>query len=235
MDILNIAAVAMQDDIRRLNAISQNIANVTTTGYKKQIAATFAAQLAGLNASEAVSRRGATTIDASPGPLRPTGNANDVAIEGDGFFELVTPQGPAYTRQGTLHTNIDGLLVGAQGLPVAGAAGPIRLLNAPFTVASNGSVEQSGRIVGQLKLVYFEQAAMLQSSGEGMYLQGAARLAQQPRTSTVRVGFLEGSNVSSPQEMVRLSETVRHFESLQRIVQGYDETLEKAIRKLGEF
>ena len=48
-------------------------------------------------------------------------------------------------------------------------------------------------------------------------------------------GFLEGSNVSSPQEMVRLSETVRHFESMQRIVQGYDESLEKSIRKLGEF
>jgi flagellar basal body rod protein FlgG len=67
-------------------------------------------------------------------------------------------------------------------------------------------------------------------------LAGSAQQVADPKTpSSLRTGFLETSNVSSPQEMVRLTETVRHFESLQRLVQGYDETLEKTIRKLGEF
>jgi flagellar basal-body rod protein FlgF len=238
VDILQIAGAAMQRDMTGLNIISQNIANVTTPGYKKQIAPAFEAQInAALRGAAAAADHGAPSLDMAAGPLRPTGNNHDMAIDGDGFFELVTPAGPAYTRQGALHVNIDGVLAGAQGMPLAGAAGgPIHLLNLPFTVASNGEVSQSGRVVGQLKLVQFEGAASMQAMGAGLYGQGSARLAQQAaRTATVRAGFLEGSNVSSPQEMVRLSETVRHFESMQRVVQGYDDSLEKAIRKLGEF
>jgi flagellar basal body rod protein FlgG len=73
-------------------------------------------------------------------------------------------------------------------------------------------------------------------SGNGLYLAVSAHQVQDVKTpSALRTGFLEDSNVSSPQEMVRLTETVRHFESLQRLVQGYDDTLEKTIRKLGEF
>lgn len=224
----------MQGDLSRLATVSQNIANVTTPGYKKQIAAVFATHID--NAGNAsVEQRARPTIDTAAGPLRPSNSPNDVAIEDDGFFELITPQGPAFTRQGSLRVNAEGVLVGSQGLPVSGAGGPIRLLAAPFTVAANGNIEQGGRIVGQLKLVHFEQAFMLQAVGNGAYEQGNARLSSEARVGKLRTGFLEGSNVSSPQEMVRLSETVRHFEALQRIVQGYDETLEKAIRKLGDF
>jgi flagellar basal-body rod protein FlgF len=238
MDVIQIAGVAMQKDLAGLNVISQNIANITTPGYKKQISPVFHSQVnAALQGLAAPSYAGQPAIDMAPGPLRPTGNSNDVALEGDGFFELVTPSGPAYTRQGALHVNVDGVLAATQGLPVASlSGGPLQLLNLPFAIAANGDVSQGGRVIGQLKVVQFEQASTMQAMGAGLYAQGGARLAPQAvRTATVRAGFLEGSNVSSPQEMVRLSETVRHFESLQRIVQGYDESLEKAIRKLGEF
>lgn len=224
----------MQNDLARLSTISQNIANVTTPGYKKQIASVFATHLDNVSAVRG-EQRAPSSIDTASGPLRPSTNPNDVAIEGDGFFELVTPQGPAFTRRGSLHVDADGVLVGAQGFPVSGGGGAVRLLNSPFSIAANGNIEQAGRVVAQLKIVHFDNASTLQAIGNGAYEQGAARLSAEAHPVRLRSGFLEGSNVSSPQEMVRLSETVRHFEALQRIVQGYDETLEKAIRKLGDF
>ena len=116
----------MQRDLMGLNVISQNIANVTTPGYKKQITPAFQAQLdVALRGTTTPMNASAPKIDMAPGPLRPTGNSNDVAVEGDGFFEIVTPSGPAFTRQGALHLDIDGVLVGSQGMPMAGAGGEI--------------------------------------------------------------------------------------------------------------
>jgi flagellar basal-body rod protein FlgF len=228
----------MQRDLMDLNVISQNIANVTTPGYKKQMIPAFQAQLnAAARVMNGPANTAERTVDMTPGALRSTGNGNDVVLEGDGFFEVVTPSGPAFTRQGALRLNVDGVLVGSQDMPIADTSGgPLHLLNLPFSIAANGEISQGGRVVGQLKVVQFEQASTMQAMGGGLYSQGGARLAQQMlRTASVRTGFQEGSNVSAPQEMVRLSETVRHFESVQRVVQGYDESLENAIRKLGEF
>ena len=111
----------------------------------------------------------------------------------------------------------------------------MRVTNNPFTIASNGEVKQDDRVVGRLKIVNFANPQALVPNGGGLYSAGKAQLQDTRGETMLRVGFLEGSNVSSPQEMVRLSETVRHFESLQKIVQGYDDTLEKTIRKLGDF
>ncbi len=68
-----------------------------------------------------------------------------------------------------------------------------------------------------------------------MYGQGAARMENAAASGAVRVGYQENSNVNSPQEMIRLTETVRHFESMQKVMQGYEDVFEKAMRKLGEF
>ncbi|HZV64527.1 MAG TPA: flagellar hook-basal body protein [Telluria sp.] len=241
MDIMAIAAEGMRGDLARLDSISHNVANVLTPGFKRQIAmpGAFDAQVAA--AATGATGQARKLIDPSAGPLRYTGVPTDVAIEGDGFFELATPNGPAYTRQGSFNLDAQGRLVGSQGMPVMGEGGEIRLTNAPFTIAANGDISQDGHIAGRLKLTNFDNAAAMLASGAGMYLPGEARasLAGQVHTGrsagVLRVGFVEGSNVSTPQEMVRLTETVRHFESLQKLVQGYDDSLEKTIRKLGDF
>ena len=175
------------------------------------------------------------SIDPSAGALRPTGNFQDVAIEGPGYFEVQSAQGSLYTRQGSLRTDVQGRLVLGQDLPVMGTGGDIRLTNTPFTIASNGDITQDNRIVGRLKVVSFAKPEMLVPNGAGMYQAGTAQPQDGRGSATLRVGFLEGSNVSTPQEMVRMTETVRHFESLQKVVQGYDDLLEKTIRKLGDF
>jgi flagellar basal body rod protein FlgG len=243
MDLTSVAAVAMQNDQLRLESISQNIANVLTPGYKKQTVATsaFEVQMSAVQAGRALRLNaipGAParlSIDAAAGALRSTGSLQDIAIEGPAFFEVQSPNGPAYSRQGALKVDLQGRLVGPHGMPVMGEGGEISLTGAPFRIAANGDVIQGERVAGRIKRVRFEHAHLLQPQGNGLYLQGAAVMAEPRSSEPLRPGFLENSNVSSPQEMVRLNETVRHFEALQRIVQGHDESLENAIRKLGDF
>ncbi len=243
MDIMSIASIGMQADIARMESISHNTANALTPGFKRQIPTTpsFSVQmqqgLMGQVTPVMVPAPSATHggIDPSAGSLRPTGNFQDVAIEGPGFFEVQSPTGSLYTRQGSLRTDVQGRLVVGQDLPVMGVGGEIRLTNTPFSIASNGDITQDGRIVGRLKVVNFAKPEMLIPNGAAMYQAGTAQTQDARASATLRVGFLEGSNVSTPQEMVRMTETVRHFESLQKVVQGYDDLLEKTIRKLGDF
>lgn len=243
MDVLAIARMGMQNDLLRAESVSHNVANVLTPGYKKQIvvAGIFTAQMdAAMNRAAIDSHRHTAptsflSIDASAGTSRYTGNAQDVSIEGANFLEVATPAGSAYTRQGNLRADVQGRLVTGNGMPVIGGGGEIFVTNAPFSVSPNGDVEQEGRVIGRLKLVAFTNPGALVPIGAGVYQRGAAQLDERQNGDSLRIGFQESSNVSSPQEMVRLTETVRHFESLQKIVQGYDASLENTIRKLGEI
>lgn len=243
MDALAIASIGMQADLARMESISQNVANTLTPGYKRQVTTTpaFAVELAHAESARALQLRpqAATStsvaVDPATGMMRPTANPQDVAIEGPAFFEVTTPAGPAYTKLGNLRVDMQGRLVTGQGLPAMGTGGEIRLNNTPFTVAANGDITQDGRVAGRLRLVSFEHPRLLQAAGAGLYLAGQANPRDAGAGSALRAGFLEGSNVSTPQEMVRMTETVRHFEALQKLVQGYDGMLENSIRKLGEF
>lgn len=240
MDVTKIAAAGMQRDMQRMDGISQNVANLLTPGYKKQmiVGTPFFVQFAGgLNVTAAdLAAQARSVIDPGQGTLRYTGNAQDVAVEGDGFLEIATPDGLRYTRQGALRVDVAGRLVGVQGWPVMGTSGEIGLTGSPFSIDAAGQVTQDGRIAGRLKLVRFTGAGQLQPVGQGLYAQGAALVAEDGLSAgSVRTGFQENSNVNSPQEMVSLTDTVRHFEALSKIVQGYDDVLEKTIRKLGEF
>lgn len=232
MTLIEIAAAGMREDNTRLGIISSNLANVLTPGYKRQIAAGgFDATLAALG-NRAVAQ--SLQIDSSAGALRATGNAADIAIEGNAWFEFETAAGPRYSRSGMLHVDAAGRLVNAQGAPIV-ASGGAALTSAAFGIEANGDIVQGGRVTGRLKLVTFDHPERLQPTGAGLYDAAGLQASTQTPDSRVRSGFMEASNVNSPQEMVRLSETVRHFESLQRAVQGYDEALGSAIRKLGEF
>lgn len=241
MDASKIAAMGMARDLGKMEVISQNIANVLTPGYKKQVRIDpgFAAhmQAAGTHIPSNTSHEPRSTflIDASSGSLRATGRASDVALEGDGFFEVSTPTGLAYTRSGALKIDMKGQLVSEGGFQFATETGAAMMANVPFSVDAQGAIKQDGRVVGRLKIVQFSQASQMVAIGGGLYGQGGATLATNGSAPVVRSGFLENSNVNSTQEMIRMTETVRHFEAMQKIMQGADETLEKTIRKLGEF
>ena len=240
MKTLEIAAQAMQADLQRLAHISQNLANVQTPGYKRTVSVQrpFALQIEAEQAQTAgqtVTPQIDGAIDHAAGSLRATGNPTDLALEGDGFFVVQTAQGRALTRQATLQLDAQGRLVNASGLAMQGERGELQVGAAAksWLVDTHGEVWADGRSVGRLLVLRVNDRASLQSLGGGLYRgEDAGQAVDAPR---VMAGYQEASNVNSSSEMVRLMETSRHFEALARTVQGYDETLEKAIRKLGEL
>ena len=239
MDAVRIAAAGMARDLSRMETISQNMANVLTPGYKQQLRIddSFAAQLQVEKAQSAsvTSTAQLVRVDPTSGTFRVTGRPTDIAIEGPGFFEVQLPSGTAYTRNGSMKLGLQGQLTNDAGTPFSGDAGLVTLANSPFSIDATGAIRQEGRVVNRLKVVRFEQSEQMVSLGGGLYGQGGAKIAGAATPTTLRTGFLENSNVNSTQEIVRMTETVRHFEAMQKIMQGYDESLEKTIRKLGEF
>lgn len=267
MDAMTVAAIAMQDDMQRLNNISQNLANVGTLGYKRHIAVSkpFADFLGG-DTAQASNGSLAAAMDASPGSglpglpgiagmeaaldmrsgtLRPSSNPLDLAIEGDGFFEVSSDNGSAWARQGTMRVDARGHLVTQQGFQLAGVNGDIRPNGGAVSISVTGEVRQGERTLGQIRLVRFDNPGRMQSLGNGLYAQGLATLADiDPARASksgnvtppqLRAGYQENSNVNSAEEMVRLTETVRHFEAMQKVMQGYGDVFEQTLRKLGEF
>ncbi|NEX63017.1 flagellar hook basal-body protein [Noviherbaspirillum sp. 17J57-3] len=232
----------MQNDTERLNNISHNLANAGTNGYKRRVTVTrpFAEQLQSASSASGMGAGTSAVIDPAAGTIRPSASPLDLAIEGDAFFEVSTPQGPAFTRYGHFHVDAAGKLVTEQGDAVMGTTGELAGAGASSGMSVNrrGEVTQGEQLLGQVKLVRFANASALLPLGQGLYAQGGARVTEAGSDAGpvgIQPGALENSNVSSAQEMARLAETVRHFEALQKVVQGYDEALEKAIRKLGEF
>jgi flagellar basal-body rod protein FlgF len=234
---MTIASVSMQDDLMRMNSISQNLANVTTPAYKREIAtpAAFAGHVQQAFGHIAAASARAVVVDPRAGTLRQTGNPLDLAIDGEGYFEVVSDDGPAYTRQGAMQVDGRGVLAMAGGLPVMGLGGEVALGGAPMTINAAGEIRQGEHVVAQLKLVRFDNPEALAPMGGGLYRQGTARLGDVRTVGKLRTGYQENSNVNSAHEMVLLTETVRHFESMQKVMQGYNDAYETAIRKLGEF
>lgn len=250
-EILGVLVASMHADMARAERVAMNLANLQTPAYKREIASSmpFAAEVDAASAAPAGAPAAAAPslsvhVDTRPGTLRTTGQNLDVAIVGDGWFEVATEAGPAYTRKGNFRLDAGGRLVTQGGLPVMGTAGELVLTRGSAVIDAGGRVSDghpanggsafAAPAVGQLKVVQFDRAAGLQPLGNGLY--AAAGQAAVAREGTVRIqqGALENGNVSHLQEMVRMMETMRHFESLQRVAVGYDEMLATSIRKLGE-
>lgn len=236
-DAIGIAARIMVDDMFRLNVVSQNLANASTTGYKKELIAgrPFAQYLEAGGVQVPITLPIlSSVVDAHQGALTQTSNPLDLAIEGAGFFEVAGTDGPLYTRQGTFRLDATGRLVTPSGLAVSGAGGDIQLTSSSPTIDRQGNIFESGQLTGQVKIVRFGKSAPLTPLGNGLYR--AAISGDVVRDALqVRQGFLESSNVAVLPEMVRMIELVRRFEAAQRVVQSYDGMLSAAITKLGEF
>ncbi len=243
MNAFEIAALSMDGDQQRLTGISQNLANVQTPGYKRLVSAqrpfteAIALAAAAADAPTAGAVDADTRLDMSPGALRPSANPLDLAVGGDGFFEFETPQGPALSRQAALHVDAQGRLVNDAGLAVRTDRGELRvpLPVGALRVDTQGEVFADDRSLGHLLLSRVGEPARLQPLGGGLYRPAAGDATQAIDSPQVMPGQREGSNVSSSAEMVRLMETARHFEAMAKVAQGYDDAMDKAIRKLGDL
>jgi flagellar basal-body rod protein FlgF len=236
-DAIGIASRVMADDLFRLNVESQNLANASTTGYKRELIASrpFVQFLEAGDQQIPVSLPALTSvIDSHQGPLTKTSNPLDVAIEGAGFFEVAGNDGPLYTRQGSFRLDSAGRLVTPSGLAVGGSGGEILLTGNSPTIDRQGNVFEGTQRVGQLKVIRFPKSATLTPLGNGLY-QASSAGDVVTDAMQVRQGFLESSNVAVLPEIVNMIGLVRRFESAQRVVQNYDAMLGTAVSKLGEF
>jgi flagellar basal-body rod protein FlgG len=226
---------AMRNDAETLRVIGQNVANAETVAYRREIAVTRANfDQATDDARAAMSRTNTleTAIDLRPGTLKSTSEALHLALEGPGFFVIDAPQGEALTRRGDFRLDSEGRLVTQTGLPVLGEGGAIHLDGGTPKIEPDGNVRVNGEIVGRLRVAQVDVQAQLTPLDGDLY--AAVQLPEGNDAARVRQGFLETSNVESVQEMVRLMETMRHFEAVQRFVRGYDDMTTKAISELGK-
>ena len=243
---IELSEIGMINDMKLLDAISHNLANANTPGYKRDIAMTvgfdniLANEMDGM-ASDVVSgaRHAAPSlrflVDHASGALTQTGNPMDLAIDGAGYFEIVTDSGVRYSRSGNFLIDNAGKLVDSQGFGVAGLEGEILLSGGDITIERDGSVLENGEYAGQLKLVAFEDPSMLIKEGQGLLRPSDAARQMPDDDSGVRQGYREASNVQVMHEMVQLMTTIRHFETTSRVVKGYDSMIATAISTIAEF
>jgi flagellar basal-body rod protein FlgF len=217
------------------NAISENLANVSTPGYKaSRVFASMLAEAqaspAGLHAVEASQR---ASTDFSQGTVEETGRELDLALDGEGFFVIGTPQGERYTRNGNFRIDAHSTLVDASGNPVLGTEGPITLPQGQVTVGAGGAISVNGAPLGALRLRSFATTEVLQRADHGAFaVQSGATAADKPVTARVRQGSLERSNAEPLDEMVRMLNVVREFEASQRVARLQSETLGRAVNEL---
>ena len=222
--------------MRRLDVISNNLANANTTGFKADHL-DFDSVLSGVKNStqtEPVFSADRFYTDYSAGPLQKSDNVLDVALSGDGFFVVNTPQGAAYTREGNFHLGSDGKLLSADGYEVQGKnGGAITVNGSRVQIAADGTVSVDGNQVGALAVVDFPKPYALNKSGNGVFLpaNGQAAVAS---TAQVKQGYLESSNVQVVTEMARMIEASRYFEICSKAVQSYDTMASHAANDLGK-
>ena len=222
--------------MRRLDVIANNLANVNTPGFKgDQIQfESVLANVKNTSAEAPVYSSDRFSTDYSAGMLQKSDNVLDVALAGDGFFVVNTPQGQAYTRAGNFHRGAGGRLVTADGYEVQGKNGPISVAGNHVVIDDKGQVTMDGVVSGTLAQVDFPKPYALTKQGGGLFVPNDPQAATLASTAEVKQGYLESSNVQSITEMARMIEASRYFDSCAKAVKTYDDMTAKAANDLGK-
>lgn len=267
-------AIAQQ---RNVETIANNVANANTPGFKKE-QVVFKEYLAAIekndsaidlpqkewkpedfyrsyNAEDAfVKVDGAYTLH-EQGQLSPTGNAFDNALNGPGFFEVLTPNGVRFTRKGNLSINNDGKLVTDQGFLLLSKSPPLSadasgkiILTAPpesraitvgnnkFSITLEGEVFSGANKAADLSLIEFNDVHALKKEGNSLFINPDQKNVKIGELKTsVHQGFVEQSNVNAVSEMSALINANRNFESIQRVIKTYDTMSGKAVNEISKF
>jgi flagellar basal-body rod protein FlgF len=217
------ACAGLKAQTESLDLLSNNLANINTSGYRAQqasfrtlLASARTPQLGELNrAVNDFGVLGGSRVNLSAGSLEQTANPLDLAIEGGAFFAVETKAGVHYTRNGRFQVSANGQLTTAEGDPVLGEKGAIVVPSGAVAISSDGTVSVGGAVVAKLRLVEFSPGAPLTSAGGAQYDAPADSVTPASR-SYVRQGFVESSNVNPIAATVGLIGLQRHAEMLQR-------------------
>ena len=214
------AAAGMSAQQEQLDAIGNDLANASTTGYKSERVAFSDLLYNNVNMAGSASSDGAGAkaqlIGHSPqqGAIKETGNPTDLAIEGEGFFQITRNGHAALTRDGNFSVDANGTIVDSEGDPLAP---PIKLpagtKPSEVGIAPDGTVTAPNKTLGQIKLVTVASPEQLQSSGSGTFRPTATSGALKPATAAkIHQGALEQSNVDMAKEMSLMVSTQRAFQ-----------------------
>lgn len=229
------------------DAISQNLANASTTGYKQDIpqfqsfADTLMHRVGDGGGTVGSIGRGASlqalATDFESGAMEKTGNPLDVALTGDACLSVQTGQGVRLSRDGALTRSPQGLLsqVSGGGIVLGQNGKPIRIPEDAegITISPNGQLAVDGRAIGQIRLSGVSSATGATKTGDNQFTETAARPAS--AGSGVRQGYLESSNVSVVKEMVAMISCMRAYETNQKMVQAQDDLTNKAVNDVAKL
>jgi len=232
---------------RELDIAANNMANVDTTGFKAESVITQDDPL-----MPARPLRGSTPIqyaldtgvarDFGQGPLQPTGSPLDMAIQGQGFFQISTAAGTRYTRDGRFATDGQGRLITQEGDPVLDTGGSPIALNpqgGPPQVGRDGSITQSvpgqpqNVTVGRIGVVRFDSLSALSKQGDGLYSNTSTAQPAPAPEAIVSQGMLEGSNVQPIIQVTELIRISRAYEAITQLVGNNSDLSNQSIQRLG--
>jgi flagellar basal-body rod protein FlgF len=237
---LFIAASGMLAAMIRQDVIANNLANATNPGFRGDVLSEQAFGDLLLSNTQTGAALGPLSVGAQIAEIRPdlshggiqwTQNSLDLAVVGEGWFEVATQNGTAYTRNGAFTSDGQGRIVTAQGDPVLGVDGKPIVVSGPgaITIDHQGKVMVGSTAVGQLALVGLT-ASSVQHLGTNYY---SGTVDPNAKLGSIAQGALESSNVNTVAEMVNLIENMRDFEAGQKVVHALDDTIDKAVNQVG--
>ncbi|MFH5772734.1 flagellar hook-basal body complex protein [Paracoccus sp. NGMCC 1.201697] len=236
MDNAVYASLTRQSGLmQEMRAIANNIANASTTGFRREgvVFSEYMVPLGNGGETLAMAHVRGRMVDLQPGGMTQTGGTYDLAIDGDGFFMVQTPQGNRLTRAGAFLSNAEGEIVNADGYPLlddgqAPIAVPPGTRN--LCIAPDGTVSADGQPVGRVGVFANPDPADLRHVAGTLFEAGAN--PEPVENPIVRQGFLEESNVEPVTEVARMIEVQRAYELGQSFLDQEDKRIRQAISSL---
>lgn len=221
---------------RAMDVVAHNIANANTPAFKAE-RIVFREYLANPDSGNELSfvQDMGTARDLTNGPLVATGNDFDVAITDEGYFVIDTPLGERYTRHGRFQLDAEGQLVTGVGYPVQGSNGPITVPSddGPISIASDGTISNDSGVIGQIRLVQFEDEQQLRKAANGLFSTSPEMPPEEVANPAMAQGMIEESNVQPVLELTRMMQINRTHESVTRMLKREDDRIKNMIDKLG--
>lgn len=250
------SASGMLTQWSRMDVVANNLANVNTAGYKKDVALVQAFPQILIHRTNdlylidkspfkidmrpeiGLLGTGAQVEEVRPiisqGMLKQTEGELDVALNGDGFFTLEAPSGIFYSRDGSFKKDAQGYLVTNNGHYVLGLKGRIKLDAGKITISETGGVYLNNNLIDLLRITTFQNLKGLEKVGHNLWDAKNAGIASQSNNFTTMQGYLEQANSNVVTEMVEMIKTFRVYEANQRMILAQDNTLDLAINKVAE-
>jgi flagellar basal-body rod protein FlgF len=238
MDLAGYVALTRVSGLaKELQSVANNIANLSTTGYRREgvVFAEMVQALAAEGGSVAMTEARGRYTDELQGALVETGGTLDLAVEGDGYFTVMTAEGERLTRAGAFTRNADGTVVNMDGHPLLDEGGGEIVI--PFEakhvgVSADGTISVNGQPAAKLGLVHVtDQTRLFREAGVLFRADTEVEFVENGR---IVQGFLEQSNVSPVAELARMVEVQRAYESGQKLLDQEDERIRRVITTLGQ-